>query len=443
MARSKRYIGKHSAKGKRKSSGKIFTIRKIALITILIFAVPLLVYGAIDKYYLNYYNAATYSSKISKPGIKAAGAVVYSVKDGQVIFEKELDKKLDPLSTTKAMTVLLTMKEIDSGRISLDTVFTTKKEDTNVIESKLFLKLGEKVSVRNLIHATLIMSANDAAAVLGSNIAGNKTKFAEMMNKEAKELGCTNTFFTNANGLIEKGNHSSARDIALIAKAAFRYDFVQEVCQKKTFVLPPTNMYKKREKIKSTNPFFKKYKKIKNPMRYYNILAGKTGTWDAGNASLLEKVSYKGEEFITVVMGDYLKERYPDTIKLIEYTRKYLDERKVIEEKFGYKDGKKATIAPLKKINDEFGVGQAELTGAEYTESGSIKLRWKEVKNADEYKIYRKSSRGFKIVSKIKRGSKLIFEDKRVKPDKVYTYYVRGGKANFADSFLDLCSKIG
>ncbi len=448
MIGSKKYVGKHSPKrrGKRKKKrgrGSFSVIKKFIFILILFLVVPLLVYGSVDRFYLNYYNAATYISKVPKPKIKATGAVVYSEKDGRVLFGKNIDRKLDPLSTTKAMTVLLTMKKIEEGEISLETVFTTKKEDTKVIESKLSLKTGEKMTVKNLIHATLIMSANDAASVLGSNIAGSKAEFAKLMNQEAKAIGCTNTYFTNASGLIEKGNHSSARDIALIGKEAFKYPFVREVCQKKTFTLPPTNMYKKKEKIKSTNPFFHKYKKIKNPMKYYNIQAGKTGTWDAGNASLLEKSSYRGHNFITVVLGDYLEKRYPDTVNLMEYARKYFDEQKVINDKFGYKEGKRTPITPLQKLNDELGVGQAEITGAEYTEDGYIKLQWKDVKNAEVYKIYKRNDKGFKLVARVKRGSKLSFVDKKVRTDKIYTYYVRGGAPNFADSFLDLCRKIG
>ncbi len=442
MRRSKRYVGKHSRKHRKKSLAKAGGMKKKAVFSTLVLIIPLLLYGAIDRFCLNYYNAATYESKIEKPKVYAEGAIVYSERDGKILFEKDVDKRLDPLSTTKVMTVLLTMKKIDEGKITLDTVFTAKKEDTKVIESKLSLKPGEEMTVKNLIHATLIMSANDAASVLGSNIAGNKRTFAAMMNEEAKAVGCTNTYFTNASGLIEKGNYSSARDIALIAKEAFKYPLVREICQKKTFVLPPTNLYKKR-KIKSTNPFFKKYKKIENPMDHYNIEAGKTGTWDAGNASLLEKASYKGQNFITVVMGDYLEKRYPDTVSLMEYTRKYMDEEEVIKEKFGYKDGKRNAIMPIRVLNDAFGVSQAELTAVQYTDGGRIKIQWKPVKNAESYKVYKRGEDGFHVVANVAKGKKLVFVDKKVEKDKIYTYYIRGSRRNFVDSFLDLCSKIG
>lgn len=442
---------KNSSRSSRKrNKSKRSGMRAVLTVLIVVLILAPASYAAVNRHIMTYYKAPAYDSNVEKPSVKAKGAIVFSVDDGQILYGKNVDKKLDPLSTTKLMTVLLTMRKIESGDISLNTYFTAKKQDTKVMESKLYLKPGERMKVKDLMYATLLHSANDAAAVLGSNIAGNKKAFAKKMNNEAKNLGCANTYFTNANGLIEKGNYSSVRDMALIAGEVFKYGIVRKICGTKVYYLPPTNKYRKKVKVRNTNPFFRKYKKIKNPFKFYNIKAGKTGTWDMGNASLLEMAEYKGRKIITVVMKDYFKKRYPDTIKMMDYARAFIDEQEYMKENLGETEPAKAVTGFEKsvvgKINDFFGVGSAGIVASEYIPDGGVKLLWKRSRNASKYRIYRKFDGKLKEIGKVPRNSDLNFIDSSVTKGKTYTYYVRGAGSGFmggsVDFFLDLCSRV-
>lgn len=396
---------------------------------------------------------STYESAAEKPEVSAEGAMVLCSGTNQILYEKNINERLDPLSTTKLMTVYLTMKAVDDGKITLDTVFTASRADTKVMESKLYLKKGEKMKVRYLIYATLLHSANDAAATLGSNLAGSKTKFASLMNKTAKALGCTGTRFTNANGLIEKGCHSTPRDMLLIARACFSYSFVQKVCQTKTCKIPPTNLYDDKITVTTTNPFYEKHKKARRPYEKYNIIAGKTGTWDADNASLIEMAEYKGRYIYTIVMNDKLNKRYPDTVKLIEYARNVIDEQEAHEQAekqqttsakvTGAKGavysalGKTALFRQaLSRINRISAANTARISTAGYTSEDGVRLEWDGVSGAKGYDIYRSDGGTFKKIASTGADDEETYTDAGVKKNRIYRYYIQAKRGNMLEFFL-------
>ena len=370
--------------------------------------------------------------------MSAEGAIVFCPETGEVLYGKNIDEKLDPLSTTKVMTVYLVMKQIEKGKLKLDDMVTVTKEDTQVPESKLYLEEGEKISVRSLIYGAMLYSGNDAAAALGSKVAGNKAAFAKLMNSEAAKLGCMNTTFKNANGLIVKGLKTTPRDMALIARACFSYEFVQKVCQTKKYKIPPTNKYDHFIQVELTNPFFSKQGNLKKPYEKYNIVAGKTGTWDIGNASLLEMAEYKNKHIITVVMNDLLDQRYPDSVTLIEYGRKVLDAKakaeadasKSVQTESGsypsFIADSKAAKRLVKWANRLSENSTAAIRIAEYGTDGDVLLKWSKVSGARGYKIFRSEGGAYKLIDTIKSGSNTEYVDRTVKKDHIYHYYVRG-----------------
>ena len=372
---------------------------------------------------------------VEEPKTNADGAIALCGETGEVLYGKNIDEHLDPLSMTKVLTVYIVMKEIDAGRLTLDTKATATKEDCKVMESKLYLQKGEQMPIRDLIYATLLHSANDAAAVLGSTVSGNKKEFAKRMNEEAKKLGCTNSNFTNANGLIEGGNYSSPHDMALIAQACFQYDFVQEVCQTRRTKLAPTNKYDDEITVTLTNPFFHKHKKLKKPWETYNIKAGKTGTWEYDNASLMEMAEYNGKTIYTVVMNDMLEDRYKDTLRLLNYSRAKLDYYDVLEADTIPADPGTGAVRELSEsapgqylINK---VNQIALHFASHikttvlNQDGSVKLEWEPVKDAEGYRIFRSDGADYELVGEVKKGGETAFTDTTVKEDEIYHYYVR------------------
>ncbi len=394
---------------------------------------------------------STFQAKAKPPEIHAKGAIAYCGETGEVLYGKDENARLDPLSMTKIMTCYVAMKKIDEGAFDLNTKFTTTRQDTKVIERKLYLQKGEKMPVRDLIYTSLLYSANDAAAVIGSGISGSKEEFAKLMNKEAKALGCTNTNFVNANGLIEKDHYSSPRDMALIAEAAFKYEFLRKVCQTKSKEIPPTNMFEDRIVI-LTNPFFDKQKKMKKPYKVYNIIGGKTGTWDEENSSLMEASQYGDKIIYTIVMNDPFEYRYKDSVKLIEHGRKVLDEEAAFEEALKEADGSEQETArdTGDKVSEAAsGTGETEpakwrkadawmtekfnalmertMPGAKVSEVDGDKhvtISWKAVDGAEKYRIYRAEGGGeYRLLGSVDAGVQK-YRDETSEKDKVYRYYV-------------------
>ncbi len=153
-------------------------------------------------------------------------AIVMDARTGEVLYEMNADTRLHPASLTKMMTLYIVFQEIEAGRLSLDTKVTVSKYAASQPPSRLGLKPGQKISVRYLIRAAAVKSANDAAAALGDHISGDHVAFAKRMTKTARSLGMHNTTFKNANGLTAEGHLSTARDMNILGRHVF-YDFPQ------------------------------------------------------------------------------------------------------------------------------------------------------------------------------------------------------------------------
>ncbi|WGV15575.1 D-alanyl-D-alanine carboxypeptidase family protein [Fuscovulum ytuae] len=163
----------------------------------------------------------------SAPGFAAPyAAIVIDARTGEVLYSENAEARLHPASLTKMMTLYIAFEEIQRGNISLDTMVTVSKHAAAQPPSRLGLRAGQKISLRNLIRAAAIKSANDAATAIGEAISGNEADFARRMTRTAKALGMRNTTFKNANGLTAQGHLSSAMDMTILGRHLF-YDFPQ------------------------------------------------------------------------------------------------------------------------------------------------------------------------------------------------------------------------
>ena len=153
-------------------------------------------------------------------------SIVVDMRDGKVLYSRSADRKLHPASLTKMMTLYLTFDAIKRGKIRLDQKVRVSRRAARMTGSRLYLKAGQRVTIRSLIRATAIKSANDAAMVLAETVGGSQANFARMMTRQAKRLGMRNTRFKNPHGLTQRGHYSSARDMAILARHLF-YDFPQ------------------------------------------------------------------------------------------------------------------------------------------------------------------------------------------------------------------------
>lgn len=149
----------------------------------------------------------SYAEAQSAPSVSAKSAIVTS--NGCTLYEKNADVRLPMASTTKLMTAILALESCP-----LDEQIEIKSEQCGVEGSSMYLKPGERRTVRELVTGLLLVSGNDAAQVLACHISGDCARFAMLMNDKAQALGMTNTHFTNPHGLSESAHYSTARDLA-------------------------------------------------------------------------------------------------------------------------------------------------------------------------------------------------------------------------------------
>lgn len=150
--------------------------------------------------------------------------IVMDARTGKVLWEQNADTRLHPASLTKMLTLYIAFDAIRRGEISEDDMVTVSANAARQPPSRLGLRAGQRISLRHLIRAAAIKSANDAASAIGDHISGSESAFAARMNRTAKALGMTRSTFRNANGLTADGHLSTARDMTLLGRRLF-YDF--------------------------------------------------------------------------------------------------------------------------------------------------------------------------------------------------------------------------
>lgn len=255
----------------------------------------------------------------NSPSVNAESAVLMDLSSGAILYEKNAHKEQYPASITKIMTTLLAIENCSMGEIvtfSHDAVFGIE-----VGSSHIGVDEGEKLTVEQSLYAIMLASANEVSWGVGEHIAGTLSDFADMMNARAKELGCLNTHFVNANGLHNDDHYTSAYDMALISRAAMKYNIFRKITATKSYTIPPTN------KHDVNNSFLNHHQMLIGnnypQYKYEYCIGGKTGyTSKAG--STLVTFAKKGEmELVCVVMranGPTSPENeYTDTIGLFNW----------------------------------------------------------------------------------------------------------------------------
>ena len=263
------------------------------------------------------------------------GAISVNAETGDVIFADNADTEAYPASVTKLMTLLLVMDDVKAGKYSLDDMVEATADAYKSEPSWVGIKVGEKMSVRDLCAALMVESANDAAIVLGIHSAGSFDAFVARMNARAAELGMKNTKYFNPNGLPPNGakrypwksfNISTARDQARLAQALVKMPEVLSFTSIKTCDLIKTAdgfrvsvTRRANEPLRETataageqivkqmrnhnNVMVKDAQKVYNPDGKEAVDGLKTGYIDAGGSSIVLTGSRKGKRAIVVVLG--------------------------------------------------------------------------------------------------------------------------------------------
>ena len=223
-----------------------------------------------------------------QPSFAKYASIVVNETTGRVMYSRNADQRLFPASLTKVMTLYLVFEQLEEGRMTLDTRMKVSGVAASRSPSKLYLKQGATIKVRDAIMALITKSANDAATVIAEHIAGTEREFAKRMTRKAKALGMKRTNFRNASGLPHSQQHSTARDMARLA-IAIRKDFPQQ------FKLFKTRHYSWKGK---------KFRNHNTLLRNFNGTDGiKTGYTRASGFNLIATVERDGVRLVGVVFG--------------------------------------------------------------------------------------------------------------------------------------------
>ena len=215
-------------------------------------------------------------------------AIVIEESSGKVLFARNADKSRFPASLTKIMTLYLLFEELESGRMTMQTKMPVSRVAASRSPSKLYLKPGQSITVKDAIYALITKSANDVATVIGEALSGSERNFGKRMTRKARALGMASTTFRNASGLPHSKQRTTARDMARLA-IAIRRDFPQY------FGFFSTKSFRWRGKR------FGNHNKLLS--NYSGTDGIKTGYIDASGFNLVATVERRGVRLIGVVFG--------------------------------------------------------------------------------------------------------------------------------------------
>ncbi len=234
----------------------------------------------------------------SAPSVNAESAILMDLSSGAVLYEKNSHKPQYPASITKIMTTLLAIENCSMGEIvtfSHDAVFGIETGSSHI-----GIDEGEQLTIEQSLYAIMLASANEVSWGVGEHVAGSISAFADMMNARAKELGCLNTNFVNANGLHHDDHYTTAYDMALIARAAMQYETFRKITATKRYTIPPTN------KHDVDNIFLNHHQMLMGnnypQYKYEYCIGGKTGYTSKAGSTLVTFAKKGDMELVCVVM---------------------------------------------------------------------------------------------------------------------------------------------
>ena len=290
----------------------------------------------------------TPKSSTQPPKVEAGSVALVDLDSGQVLFQRKADKRRPIASTTKIMTALLVLEESEPGD-----VVTTSGRAASQGGSILGLTAGEEITVRNLLSALLLQSANDAAVALAEHVAGGVDEFVNRMNDRARQLGARDTQFTSPNGLDDRG-YSTAKDLALITVEAYRSDTFAKVVARRAVRIPSEEGEPRH--VQNRNALL---------WLYRDAIGVKTGFTSAAGFCLVGAAERHGLRLSAIVLGGP-DEAFSDAAALLNFGFENFEHQSLIE------DGE--VFGPLE-------VGGAEL---EVAADGSLDLLIRRTEDIEE-----------------------------------------------------------
>ena len=247
-------------------------------------------------------SAVSYSNDVKT---QSDSILLVNMDTGQTVFEKDSDSKRYPASTTKIMTYIITVENIDDlekTRVPIKQEVLRRLEGTGSSLANLGAHIGETMSVIDLLYSMMVPSGNDASIVLADYIGkGNIDNFVQMMNDKAKELGCENTHFENPEGLRDANHYTTARDLYKIATYALKLPKFAEITNTATYYCEGDDY-----PITTTNYLIDEYR---GGEYYYMYAKGiKTGTTDQAGRCLVTTATADGYSYMAILLHAPYKE---------------------------------------------------------------------------------------------------------------------------------------
>ncbi len=282
------------------------------------------------------------SRNVRSLNLNARSACIYCMDTGQVIYGKNMEKRLPMASTTKIMTAVVVMENMKMNkkvRISRRAARTPYRN--------LYMKRGDRYYVKDLFKAMMVSSSNDAARALAENTAGSSSKFVRKMNKKARKLGLTRTHFTDEVGFGSSSHYSTAKDLAELMTYAYKSKTFRNSINKKRYSFRNVRRNRYHRVVSSSYPMYS---------FSHNYLGGKTGTTGAARCCFVAVYRYGGRTYVCVNLGSRNNfHRWRDSKRLYKYIRNY---------------GKWGTMASGGSDDDDEDIYYPELVYEEETDAG-------------------------------------------------------------------------
>lgn len=246
------------------------------------------------------------------PKVMAETAIVMDMDTEEILYAKGIDEKRAPASTTKILTAMLAIEKVP---FETQITFTDEVNNIEAGSTHIGIKPGETLTMKDCAYAILLASANEVSSGVAEYISTTVPAFVDMMNQRAKELGCTNTHFVNANGLYDENHYTTARDLAIIAKAAFQNETFREVVKTPYYIVPKTNITDEERWLNNH------HKMILQGSEYYEgCLGGKTGYTEKAGNTLVTYAERNGRKLVCALLADVnVVAQYTDTKALLDY----------------------------------------------------------------------------------------------------------------------------
>ena len=246
------------------------------------------------------------ASALDEPPLHSAKAVVLADMDsGRLLYEMNKDEQRAPASLTKIMTVMLAVEALERGEVSLDEMITAQEDclaGLNTDSSTSGILPGEIISYQDLLYCAMVHSANEACNILAHRVSGSVPDFVELMNRRAAELGCTNTHFSDPNGLSNENHYTTAYEMYLITREALEHPLFAEICNTRGYDMAATNLSQARS-FANSNALITADSEYGSSYVYPAAAGVKTGFTQLAGYCLVSTAEKDGVRLLAVVMG--------------------------------------------------------------------------------------------------------------------------------------------